>query len=268
MPLQLQQTCNVAFKKPPIGKRGYDEDEVDAFLDLIEALARLIEENNDLKQQVDEMQRSVPELPATAASDTAGPRAHADGTAAGPGSSRRRGSTRTARSSRCGDGAGDGREVRLRRQVRGRPDDGRRPLHRRPHDRPGLEQGRHDGGRTARTQAASSARPGARRPRWCRTSAQRDHRRPGAAQGHARRASSSSARSSGRHPAQSYRKSQLRDLDGRGSAEAAVVDRALGWATPAPTTGGARATAAATTDARSESPGPSRVPGLQPGGRS
>ena len=44
---------NVAFKKPSIGKRGYDEDEVDAFLDLVEAeLARLIEENNELTQRV------------------------------------------------------------------------------------------------------------------------------------------------------------------------------------------------------------------------
>jgi len=52
---------NVAFKKPPIGKRGYDEDEVDEFLDLIETeLARLIEENNDLKTQVDEIQRRPP----------------------------------------------------------------------------------------------------------------------------------------------------------------------------------------------------------------
>ena len=59
MPLTPADVHNVAFKKPPIGKRGYDEDEVDAFLDLIEAeLARLIEENNDLKQQVDEMARS------------------------------------------------------------------------------------------------------------------------------------------------------------------------------------------------------------------
>jgi DivIVA domain-containing protein len=52
---------NVAFKKPPIGKRGYDEDEVDEFLDLVETeLARLIEENNDLKTQVDEMARRPP----------------------------------------------------------------------------------------------------------------------------------------------------------------------------------------------------------------
>jgi DivIVA domain-containing protein len=61
MPLTPADVHNVAFKKPPIGKRGYDEDEVDAFLDLIEAeLARLIEENNDLKQQVEDMVRSGP----------------------------------------------------------------------------------------------------------------------------------------------------------------------------------------------------------------
>ena len=61
MPLTPADVHNVAFKKPPIGKRGYDEDEVDAFLDLIEAeLARLIEENNDLKQQFDDMARSGP----------------------------------------------------------------------------------------------------------------------------------------------------------------------------------------------------------------
>ena len=44
---------NVAFKKPSIGKRGYDEDEVDAFLDLVEAeLSNLIEENNELTQRL------------------------------------------------------------------------------------------------------------------------------------------------------------------------------------------------------------------------
>src|SRR4051812_32273761 len=64
MPLTPADVHNVAFSKPPIGKRGYDEDEVDAFLDLVEAeLARLIEENNDLKAQVDDMQRSGPPGP-------------------------------------------------------------------------------------------------------------------------------------------------------------------------------------------------------------
>jgi DivIVA domain-containing protein len=31
---------NVAFSKPPVGQRGYNEDEVDAFLDLVEAALR------------------------------------------------------------------------------------------------------------------------------------------------------------------------------------------------------------------------------------
>jgi DivIVA domain-containing protein len=31
---------NVAFAKPPIGKRGYNEDQVDAFLNLVEAALR------------------------------------------------------------------------------------------------------------------------------------------------------------------------------------------------------------------------------------
>ncbi|RKT86106.1 DivIVA domain-containing protein [Saccharopolyspora antimicrobica] len=51
---------NVAFSKPPIGKRGYNEDEVDAFLDLVEAeLARLVEENNDLRGQVEQLESQL-----------------------------------------------------------------------------------------------------------------------------------------------------------------------------------------------------------------
>ncbi len=50
MPLTPADVHNVAFKKPPIGKRGYDEEEVDAFLDEVEReLARLIEENNQFR---------------------------------------------------------------------------------------------------------------------------------------------------------------------------------------------------------------------------
>ncbi|MGV9710188.1 DivIVA-like cell division protein Wag31 [Gordonia sp. NPDC003424] len=53
---------NVAFSKPPIGKRGYNEDEVDQFLDFVEAeLARLIEENDDLKQRVSELEGELGE---------------------------------------------------------------------------------------------------------------------------------------------------------------------------------------------------------------
>lgn len=54
MPLTPADVHNVAFKKPSIGKRGYDEDDVDAFLDEVEReLARLIEENNELRAQVE-----------------------------------------------------------------------------------------------------------------------------------------------------------------------------------------------------------------------
>ncbi len=53
MPLTPADVHNVAFKKPSIGKRGYDEDEVDAFLDVVEAeLGRLIEENNELSSRL------------------------------------------------------------------------------------------------------------------------------------------------------------------------------------------------------------------------
>ncbi|AZI57674.1 DivIVA domain-containing protein [Nakamurella antarctica] len=53
MRLTPAEVHNVAFKKPSIGKRGYDEDEVDAFLDLVEdELARLIELNNELTSRL------------------------------------------------------------------------------------------------------------------------------------------------------------------------------------------------------------------------
>jgi DivIVA domain-containing protein len=38
--LTAQRVRDVAFSKPPLGKRGYNEDEVDAFLDLVEAALR------------------------------------------------------------------------------------------------------------------------------------------------------------------------------------------------------------------------------------
>jgi len=54
MPLTPADVHNVAFKKPPIGKRGYDEEEVDAFLDEVEReLARLIEENSELRANLE-----------------------------------------------------------------------------------------------------------------------------------------------------------------------------------------------------------------------
>ena len=57
MPLTPADVHNVAFKKPSIGKRGYDEDEVDAFLDVVEAeLSRLIEENTELTARLTEFE--------------------------------------------------------------------------------------------------------------------------------------------------------------------------------------------------------------------
>jgi DivIVA domain-containing protein len=38
--LTPEQVRDVAFSKPPIGRRGYNEDEVDAFLDYVEAALR------------------------------------------------------------------------------------------------------------------------------------------------------------------------------------------------------------------------------------
>ena len=60
MPLTPADVHNVAFSKPPIGKRGYNEDEVDAFLDLVEnELTRLVEENADLRQRVAELDQEL-----------------------------------------------------------------------------------------------------------------------------------------------------------------------------------------------------------------
>ncbi|MET0423346.1 MAG: DivIVA domain-containing protein [Actinoplanes sp.] len=53
MPLTPADIHNMAFKKPPMGKRGYDEEEVDAFLDEVEQeLIRLLEENMVLQDQI------------------------------------------------------------------------------------------------------------------------------------------------------------------------------------------------------------------------
>jgi DivIVA domain-containing protein len=53
MPLTPADVHNVVFKKPPIGKRGYDEDEVDAFLDVVEAEWR---PRRALQQRTDQQQ--------------------------------------------------------------------------------------------------------------------------------------------------------------------------------------------------------------------
>ena len=59
MPLTPADVHNVVFKKSPRGKRGYDERDVDAFLDVVEAeLARLIAENAELRALVDAVRDS------------------------------------------------------------------------------------------------------------------------------------------------------------------------------------------------------------------
>jgi DivIVA domain-containing protein len=64
MPLTPADVANVAFSKPPLGKRGYHEDEVDAFLDLVGAeLARLIQENTDLRNQVEQLDQQLRAAP-------------------------------------------------------------------------------------------------------------------------------------------------------------------------------------------------------------
>jgi DivIVA domain-containing protein len=64
MPVTAADVRNVVFSKPPIGKRGYHDDEVDAFLDLVGAeLARLTTENNNLRNRVEQLEqrRAAPE---------------------------------------------------------------------------------------------------------------------------------------------------------------------------------------------------------------
>jgi DivIVA domain-containing protein len=56
MSLTPAEVHDVAFSKPPIGMQGYHEDEVDAFLDLVEAeLARLIADNDDLRSRAEQL---------------------------------------------------------------------------------------------------------------------------------------------------------------------------------------------------------------------
>jgi DivIVA domain-containing protein len=55
MPSHLtpEDVHNVAFKKPSLGRRGYDEEEVDAFLDAVEkTIAALTAEIETLRAQL------------------------------------------------------------------------------------------------------------------------------------------------------------------------------------------------------------------------
>jgi DivIVA domain-containing protein len=70
MPLMPADVRNVTFSKPPLGKRGYHEDEVDAFFDLVQAeLARLIEKNKDLRNQVEQFDQQRSAAPVDTGND-------------------------------------------------------------------------------------------------------------------------------------------------------------------------------------------------------
>ena len=47
-----EQVRNIAFGKPPMGKRGYNEDEVDWFLDEVEATIRELRERLSKYEQL------------------------------------------------------------------------------------------------------------------------------------------------------------------------------------------------------------------------
>jgi DivIVA domain-containing protein len=68
MPVTPADVRQVAFSKPPLGMAGYHEDEVDAFLDLVEAaLARLIQDNTELRAQVPQLDQRPRAMPTTTA---------------------------------------------------------------------------------------------------------------------------------------------------------------------------------------------------------
>jgi DivIVA domain-containing protein len=85
MPLTPADVANVAFGKPPMGKRGYHENEVDTFLDLVHAeLTRLIHDNNELRSQLDHLHQQLTTPPADPAGDSPSAPPPVDATATGP----------------------------------------------------------------------------------------------------------------------------------------------------------------------------------------
>jgi len=86
MPLTPAEVANVAFGKPPMGKRGYHEDEVDTFLDIVHAeLTRLIQDNNELRSHLDHLHQQMTTPPADPAGDSPSAPPAGDAPATGPG---------------------------------------------------------------------------------------------------------------------------------------------------------------------------------------
>lgn len=64
MPLTLAELRDVSFSTPPVGEPGYHPGEVDDLLDRVGAeLARLIEENNELRSQVAQLDVQLRNVP-------------------------------------------------------------------------------------------------------------------------------------------------------------------------------------------------------------
>ncbi len=74
MPLTPAEVRHVLFSKAPVGRRGYHEDEVDSFLDRVHVeLARLIEENNDLRNQREQRDQQLAAGPVDTGGSAGGP---------------------------------------------------------------------------------------------------------------------------------------------------------------------------------------------------
>ncbi|HEY3693681.1 MAG TPA: DivIVA domain-containing protein, partial [Pseudonocardiaceae bacterium] len=75
MPLSPADVRDVVFSQPPVGKLGYHDDEVDEFLDLVQAeLTRLVEENNALRDQVEQLDPQLRAAPGGTGRSFPGPR--------------------------------------------------------------------------------------------------------------------------------------------------------------------------------------------------
>jgi DivIVA domain-containing protein len=75
MPLTPADVRNFTFNKPPVGRPGYHEDEVDDFLDLVEAeLARLIQDNTELRAQLAQLDEHLRALSTETPADPGPPR--------------------------------------------------------------------------------------------------------------------------------------------------------------------------------------------------
>lgn len=67
MPLTAAEVRDVSFSKPPVGEPGYHPAEVDEFLDRVHAeLTRLMEDNNELRSQVEQRDQQLRAVPVDA----------------------------------------------------------------------------------------------------------------------------------------------------------------------------------------------------------